>query len=633
MSSAHVEALENLLRSQGAVRDAEYKFALTRLSSEIRNRLAHGTASSIDFIEASVRALARIKGGAHVFLRMECLCDGAQFLYSNGRSRDALIAAAQFEDLARRAGDQEWLSKAQNLLGIVHADLGNVGHSVIHCAKALETAQKGDLTRHVSIINCIGIAMSYGGLYRQAISCFDRSLSISNTSEYLREAARVGPVGLEYARSALTNKAQNHYYLEEFEESFIAIDRCIRECGDPWDSLSAERRAIREFTYVFVALELGKLAAARQHAADCHKYSLMGTDRARFYSKVCTVLCEIHGGDSELGLSKLEALASCRGAADRIGILKFLIRSYDQLGRPDAALLKLEELAADLRAMQEAGLEAMLAIGTPIGGSIPSHGNELNTLAERAALLRVKVAERRLIHERVEMFDRLAIAADLKEDESGRHGYRVGKLAALLAQRLRLNPEKVGFLELAARLHDIGKIAMPDRILLSSQDLLAAERHFISTHTTVGGEILSKSDLPQLRMAEEIARHHHECWDGTGYPSKLAGKRIPIHARIVALADVFDALTHGRPYAPAWTIDMAIEEIRKRRGTQFDPDLTDSFIELIADLRNEHSDLDVFLAEASRNSPFLQAREKIRRMLEGERDAEKLAESVAETVH
>jgi putative two-component system response regulator len=180
-------------------------------------------------------------------------------------------------------------------------------------------------------------------------------------------------------------------------------------------------------------------------------------------------------------------------------------------------------------------------------------------------------------------------------------------------------------LELSARLHDIGKVAMPDRILLSTEALRQAERQFISTHTKVGAELLSGSSDPQLRMAEEIARHHHEWWNGEGYPSKLKGKRIPIHARIVALADVFDALTHGRPFSPPWSMDRAIEEIRARRGTQFDPELTDVFLELVAKLRNEHQDLDEYLGRAGRNSPFLMARNKIRAMLAEERDLEKRA--------
>jgi putative two-component system response regulator len=135
-------------------------------------------------------------------------------------------------------------------------------------------------------------------------------------------------------------------------------------------------------------------------------------------------------------------------------------------------------------------------------------------------------------------------------------------------------------------------------------------------------------------MAEEIALHHHECWNGTGYPMKLSGKRIPIHARIVALADVFDALTHGRPYAEPWSFEQAVEEIRNRRGTQFDPELTDTFIALIVRLRSEHENLDEFLGKAARNSPFLQARDKIRKILDREHESERKAGALeAEALH
>src|SRR4029450_11507860 len=107
-------------------------------------------------------------------------------------------------------------------------------------------------------------------------------------------------------------------------------------------------------------------------------------------------------------------------------------------------------------------------------------------------------------------------------------GYRVGKLAALVAEALNWSREACFALDLAARLHDIGKIGVPDRIPRTSEGLKEAERHFMSTHTVVGAELLAKSDIPQLKMAEEIARHHHEWWDGNGYPSKLAGKRMPL---------------------------------------------------------------------------------------------------------
>jgi putative two-component system response regulator len=232
------------------------------------------------------------------------------------------------------------------------------------------------------------------------------------------------------------------------------------------------------------------------------------------------------------------------------------------------------------------------------------------------------------------MLERLAVTADLKEEQSGEHGYRVGKLCSLVAEDLGWTKDPRNAIELAARLHDIGKIGVPDHILLKTQQLRDAERDMMSVHTLIGAELLAKSDVAQLRMAEDIARYHHEWWDGTGYPAKLSGKRIPIHARIVALADVFDALTHGRPYAPAWTIEQALEEIQARRGTQFDPGLTDRFIELAHRLQKEHADLDEYLGRAGRNSPFAQARNRIRLMLEEGRDrVEKQANLASQTVH
>ena len=174
--------------------------------------------------------------------------------------------------------------------------------------------------------------------------------------------------------------------------------------------------------------------------------------------------------------------------------------------------------------------------------------------------------------------------------------------------------------ELAARLHDIGKIGVPDAILLKPDKLNEAEQQIMRTHTTVGAELLSKSNIPHMQMAEEIARHHHEWWDGTGYPGNVSGSAIPLAARITALADVFDALTHKRPYKIAWPIDAALDEIAILKGRQFDPQLTDFFIVLIARLRQDYIDLDAYLGQAAHRSTFLQARTRIWNVLHRSHD-------------
>jgi putative two-component system response regulator len=171
-------------------------------------------------------------------------------------------------------------------------------------------------------------------------------------------------------------------------------------------------------------------------------------------------------------------------------------------------------------------------------------------------------------------------------------------------------------IETAARLHDVGKIGVPDAILLKPDKLNAAEQEVMRSHSTVGAELLSRSNIPHMQMAEEIARHHHEWWDGSGYPSRLSGTAIPLAARITALADVFDALTHKRPYKPAWTVDDAVAEIERLKGRQFEPHLTDLFVVLISRLRRQHENLDAHLGQAALASPFLQARARIWQVLD-----------------
>jgi putative two-component system response regulator len=345
----------------------------------------------------------------------------------------------------------------------------------------------------------------------------------------------------------------------------------------------------------------------------------------------------VHAADVMKGISKLEAALTGAEVDNhaRTTCLAALVRAFDEAGRPERALHYLQELLNHVRSRREASISALLELPRAGGYDSPlKDAGVINVLERREFKLRAVVAEREVANSRIEMLERLAVTADLKEEESGEHGYRVGKLASLLADELNWSQEASVSLELAARLHDIGKIGVPDRILLKSQELKDAERHFIGTHTVIGAELLAKSNVLPLRMAEDVARYHHEWWDGTGYPMKLAGKRIPIHARIVALADVFDALTHGRPYSEPWSKDRAIEEIRSRRGSQFDPDLTDLFLDLVMRLRREHEDLDAFLAKAAVNSPFAQARNKIRSMLAQEHESERQATaSAAETVH
>ena len=178
---------------------------------------------------------------------------------------------------------------------------------------------------------------------------------------------------------------------------------------------------------------------------------------------------------------------------------------------------------------------------------------------------------------RVEVLDRLALVAEYRDDDTNLHARRIGRASLLLAAHLELPAETLALLEQAASLHDVGKIAIPDTVLRKPGRLTPAEIVVMQTHTTAGGRILGGSRSPTLQLAQRIALTHHERWDGTGYPGGLADDDIPVEGRLVAVADVFDALTHERPYKRAWSAADAAAEIAAGSGTHFDPAVVEAF--------------------------------------------------------
>jgi putative two-component system response regulator len=179
----------------------------------------------------------------------------------------------------------------------------------------------------------------------------------------------------------------------------------------------------------------------------------------------------------------------------------------------------------------------------------------------------------------LEILQRLALAAEYRDDCTGQHTQRVGEQAALLARGIGLPKDHIELIRRAAPLHDVGKIGIPDGILLKPDKLTSDEYAHIKQHTDIGKIILSGSKFPILQMAEKIALYHHERWDGAGYCG-LKGTDIPLEARIVSIVDVYDVITHARPYKPAQTVEVALAIIAEEREKQFDPHLVDVFLEL-----------------------------------------------------
>jgi putative two-component system response regulator len=189
-----------------------------------------------------------------------------------------------------------------------------------------------------------------------------------------------------------------------------------------------------------------------------------------------------------------------------------------------------------------------------------------------------------LYQTRLQVVRRLGRAAEYRDNETGLHIIRMSQTSALLARALGRGSAEGELMLHASPMHDVGKIGIADAILLKPGKLEPQEFEIMKTHTTIGASILEDSDSDLLRLAREIALSHHEKWDGSGYPNGLVGEAIPLSGRIVAVADVFDALTSARPYKKAWAVDDAVAWIRDGAGAHFDPTVVAAFLEHLPDI-------------------------------------------------
>lgn len=578
---------------------------LQELDGVMRSALAAPTTETVLLIEGVYGVLQQVPANLVCPARVSCLLGVVNHYYRAGRPEAAIAPARDAVATARLLGEPIWLCKALKCLGLVLADTRDSPSAVQCLSEAVEIARGlGDVFQECAIWLNTGLAYYYSAHYSDAVACFERAIDLAS------EKSDLDPL----RQSALSNIALCSLHLGDIGRGLKAIRQALAEAKAPESAADMLARVHHENHYTRLLLEAGLTDQARERARIAREYAARSrSDRADVMAAIAEGLTDIQAGQTDIGLTRLKRALE-RARSDMHGTLHdalaALVKGYEMAGQPDAALVYLREIK---RLHQDGRQEQVLMHHAQYLQRIEKELDETahSALELHQSALRGQLSERDLMRSRVAMLEQQSVAAELHDDATGEHCYRVGRLASLLARAYGVDDHTCFLIDLAARMHDIGKLAVPDAILLKPGRLTPEERAIMETHTTAGADLLARSNIPQMYVAEEIARHHHERYDGGGYPMRLKGSMIPLAARITALADVFDALTHVRPYKHAWPIDDALREIASLRGKHFDPELTDLFLALVPRLQREHGNLDAYLAEEAQNSPFIRARRKL----------------------
>lgn len=575
------------------------------LEREIKANLASPRAETVAFLNDALKRLRLIPFSVDPLRRVSCLIDIASQFYHQGQNTFAGVEpAALAVMLARETNNRALLRKALTVQAAILIATSNPGDALSSLSEALEIADEiGDQVGKVAVWNNLGSAFYEAALYADARDCHERATRISTGTAALRP----------YKSVALANVALCCLHMQEYEPGLNSIRDAIALRHTPDTPAEMLNRVYAEGTYTRLLLALGRVPEASERAQIAKELAAKAKSIRADVSASCSEgLVEVYSGLADTGLSRaMAALEKARAVKPSLReTLLAMIQAYEKADRPDRALAMHRELTLHIRKAQH--------------DSIVRHQElhlrqiEENTeqfprkfLDDKDRELQQKMAEQSVGARQGELLEQMAFTAEMRDDLTGEHVYRVARLASLLAKDNGAPDDVCETIDLAARLHDIGKVAIPDMLMQKVAPLTDGEREIIQTHASTGADLLGKAKLVYSEIAEEIARHHHERWDGNGYPDGISGTAIPLAARIVAICDTYDSLTHEKPYRRAFSSDEAVTEIMRQRELQFDPNLVDIFVPLIARLHEEHEYLDEYLGEAAKNTALNLARQKI----------------------
>jgi putative two-component system response regulator len=580
--------------------------AIQALNHAASSRLSSpGADSDPDWFERVTNLLMRIDAAPAPEDLAECLLLCAQWFQKDGKSPLGIAAAEKAVAVAEDSANFGLLRRAYNTLGNLHNSTRDYVQATVCYARAVEIARSiSDKAGECASIANLAVARLNSGLLEECRTL--NALVIDMAKSLEKENSKM----LRIKQQAHHNVALASLMLGDHFIARTNIENAIGRGPDPATQYEAFTRVLSEYTYVKILSKSSEYELARERSMVARSYASMARSKlAELQATLAECACDVNEGKFDIALSRLHRLSieAKTNEAMRRDVLEALVVAHDKAGNhAEARRLHREYLNALAQAQRKGARQQLDALKKSFStlclmdrGSSVLPENVLARLRDRDELLWKEFRSR---------LEALAVLAELRDDSTGEHAFRVGKLAALFASALGLPNEAVETIELAARLHDIGKLVVPDVVLQKRGKLVEAELEIMRSHAEEGANILLEIQNQAFKPAAEIALAHHEWWNGNGYPRGLSGDSIPENARITAIADVFDALSHRRPYKPAWPFDRCVNVIRELKGKQFEPKLCDSFLDLINDLHREHKgELDVFLGAEARRSPMVNA--------------------------
>jgi response regulator RpfG family c-di-GMP phosphodiesterase len=547
------------------------------LLDDARNAEADDLIRSRSLVQQA-RVLARSTGDQPG--EAEALYRLASVTYQLGQLDEAFGLALEARDLARRCAAPVVEVWALNLVGIVHHQAGNYSQALESLLQALEIYRStSDLNDLGNLLNTIAAVHHSLRDTDRAIVTYEAALeanrksprrgfdaiTLANMAKVRAErqenllAISLGEAALEIAREHLPEHVAE--ILANLAEAYADLQllpqatACLDEADESLARIAAQLTRTPPAAQVAVLIARGRVSIAQ-------------TDVANAIATLERAVAVAQQND----FADMELVAH--------GLLAEVLKS---LGRYEEALQH-REASARIH-------EQIFNRDTDLRIKTLQISHDTLAARDQAELLRVRTTElehlvtartQDLEEQHYEAFERLAVIAEYRDPDSGEHSSRVGELAYEIALALGEDSGWADELRLAGRLHDVGKVGVPDSILQKPGALTDAEFEIMKTHTTIGATVFAGSKSTLIQLAAEVAISHHERWDGSGYPFGLAADKIPLSGRIVAVADVYDALVTVHRYKHAWTSSDAVDHMVAGKGTQFEPRIVDALVEVIA---------------------------------------------------